>query len=322
MEPYEYQQFRQRLESPPTRRLPLPQAPRVMAELYKTDELFPTPTYLRPSTTDPGIFTEMILPLPPRAQFLCLMVAYEMALECAPAECWEDAASNEFLQQFVLPALNLFQAWLDGEIDELEYERNLRLPAEASDTIAHELRRPCGIFYILFRMALTQKTPDGIGQSIGTALNSCAPSHPVWRLNPRLQPVVEEWAARCRARLALARWEQAEWWEGPEEIIIYGLGDPEGTYHWPFVYADGEAEDIIQQAMQENPNIPWQAPDLIHTNVSMHEVRDGEHPATLYGHPVKIFLWTNRHRMGLIGVPGTSTIEYARRQMEERPFTV
>jgi len=171
-------------------------------------------------------------------------------------------------------------------------------------------------------MAITHNTPDGIAQSIGTALRSCAPhSRHVWDPNPDLQGVVEEWAERCRERLAEARWEQPEWWEGPEEIIFYSLGDPEGTHGWPFVYADGEAEDIIGEAFARDQNIREADPDLVIANVSMREVRDGVHDAMLYGQPVKVILWTGReqvHRMGLIGVPGTSTIEYAMARMAER----
>lgn len=333
MNPTNYENLLESLRSPGPRRLPLPQAPRIMPELYEEEEewkeILPFPSSIpRMGSYLTTPLSESILNLPPRAQLLCLLIAYEMTMECTPGECWEEP-NAVLMQNYAIRKLTLLRAYLDDEISDREYLQTVRqeFPDAEVQTIFYQASEPC---QFLFRTGDIPHlvSPNSVGLLIEHTLRKCAPRRVAFSPNPNLKNVVAEWVARCRARLAVVDWEHLEMWspESAQELIIYGLWDTEGTYGLPFIYADSEAEQINEEVMDEaiakDPALQWAAPDLIVANVSLNELRDGVHEATLYSNPVELYLWSrgggSHDRTGLLVVPNTRAAERAARDMKER----
>lgn len=337
MDPIRYEDIVEHLSTPETTRR-LPEQPRVLEELYEDIEPFVTPKYMPRFAVGITPIVEAIVGLPSRAQYVCLLVAIEMALECTPAACWEE---SDLMERLIIPWVDLFRQWVNGEISLREYVRSLN---EFDFHLSHAVEAPQEYQEwqdsLSYRCQLLLRhsglNPEnmllGPGEAIDNFLRICVADETIrpWDEQPEIEAVVHEWAARCRARLPIADWEQYEIWNPKHpELEIYGLWDleaRENAYGLPFIYATGDAENINKEAMEqaeaENPqDMEWNPPDLVISNIPLSELRDGPHESTLYGHPVVLYLWTpvgGSTRKGYVVVPGTQTEKRIRLKMISR----
>lgn len=324
----DYRNIKEGLEEPPIRRLRLPQTPRLMEELYEAEDTIRFPSQI-PEHPTPRFhrspLQETLQGLPPRAQLLCLYIAYEMTLECTPAYCWE-GANGDFMEQYAVPKMEALRAYLDYEITEVEYSRRLwQIDQETPSYVWNNAGQLCrGFLWILGSFAQHGVSYGSIGGQVEHTLRQCAPQLASGDMNPAFPDIIEEWVARCRARLAFEYPERLELWnpEEPAEIQIFGQWDPEKTYDWPEeIRAEFEMQDINREARQEareegrlsEHRIEELSPRRVASNISVNELSDGVYEGEMYGVPVKIFLWSPSHmdRAGMVLSEYDDYIPYA-----------
>lgn len=73
---------------------------------------------------------------------------------------------------------------------------------------------------------------------------------------------------------------------------FYSLEDETGKYHWNFIYFHNRSEDVVD-AERQRLGLEWTPPDLVSSDTSRDSVEDGIYDVMVYGHPAKLFLWTN-----------------------------
>lgn len=75
---------------------------------------------------------------------------------------------------------------------------------------------------------------------------------------------------------------------------FFSRGDPQGEHLWSFCYFHDKAEHHCDDAWnKKHPEEDWCAPDLPSSNTPRDSLEDGIHDGTLYGKPVKAYLWTD-----------------------------
>ena len=75
---------------------------------------------------------------------------------------------------------------------------------------------------------------------------------------------------------------------------FFSRDDPQGEHLWPFCYFHDKAENHCDAEWnKKQPQEDWCAPDLPSCDTPRESFEDGIHDATLYGEPVKVYLWTD-----------------------------
>lgn len=75
---------------------------------------------------------------------------------------------------------------------------------------------------------------------------------------------------------------------------FFSLKDPAGKHGWLFCYFHGKAESVVDAEWNcKQPKDNWCVSDLPSSDTPRDSLEDGIHDATLYGEPVKVYLWTD-----------------------------